>query len=110
MGVSFHGLPPLIHLPLALLAGTVGGELRVLLTASLKHRFGASELITCIMLNYAAIYLVAFFVTGPLKEAGSAFPQSAMVAESARLPRVIGGTRLHAGIILALLCVFCFTT
>lgn len=60
--------------------------------------------------NYAAICLVAFFVTGPLKEAGSAFPQSAMVAESARLPRVIGGTRLHAGIILALLCVFCFTT
>ncbi len=105
VGVSFNELPPLIHLPLALLAGAVGGGLWGLLTASLKNRFGASELITCIMLNYVATYLVAFFVTGPLKEAGSAFPQSAMVAESARLPRIIEGTRLHAGIILALLCV-----
>lgn len=105
VGVYCAGLPAVIHLPLAILAGAVGGGLWGLLAAWLKNRFGASELITGIMLNYIAILLISFFSTGPMKDPTSNFPQSAAVAESAVLPRLLAGTRLHAGVILALLCV-----
>lgn len=105
IGVSLPGLPMAIHLPLALIAGAVGGGLLGLLTGWLKNRFGASELITGIMFNYVAIQLVSYFVTGPLKEAGGNVPQSDPVADSAQLPAILPGTRLHVGFLLALLAI-----
>lgn len=105
-GIGLSGLPPLIHLPLTLLAGVMGGGMLGLLTGWLKNRFGASELITGIMFNYMATWLTSYFVTGPLKEVGgNDFPQTAMVAEAARLPGILPGTRLHAGFLVALLCI-----
>ncbi|MEL7610184.1 MAG: ABC transporter permease [Bacillota bacterium] len=105
VGISLAGLPAVLHLPLTLLAGAIGGGLLGLFTGWLKNRFGASELITGIMLNYMAIRLISYFVTGPLKEPGGSIPQSEAVALSAQLPRILSGTRLHAGLILALLCI-----
>lgn len=105
VGVGFVGLPGFIHLPLALLAGAVGGGLWGLLAGWLKNRFGASELITGIMLNYVAILFISFFATGPMKDPTSDYPQSAVIQESAKLPRILSGTRLHAGVVVVLLCV-----
>ncbi len=105
VGIHFAGLPVAVHLPLTLLAGALGGGLWGLLCGALKQKFGASELITGIMLNYIAIQLISFFVTGPMKEEGAAFPQSAEIAKSAQLGRILPGTRLHAGILVALLCI-----
>lgn len=105
VGVSFSGLPIFLHLPLALLAGALGGGLLGLLTGWLKNRFGASELITGIMFNYVAIQVVSYFVTGPLKEAGGNVPQSDAILKSAQLPVVFPGTRLHAGFLLAILAI-----
>jgi simple sugar transport system permease protein len=107
VGVNFSGLPMFIHLPFAIIAGMLGGGFLGLLIGWLKNRFGASELITGIMFNYIAIWLVSYFVTtGPLREGD--FPQSARMFETARLPRIIEGTRIHAGIFLALLAVLFF--
>ncbi len=104
-GVYFTGLPAFLHLPLAILAGALGGGLWGLLAGWLKNRFGASEMITGIMLNYIAVLLISFFATGPMKDPTSDFPQSAVVGPGASLPRLLAGTRLHAGVILAILCV-----
>ena len=103
VGVSLSGLPLAIHLPLALIAGAIGGGALGLLTGWLKNQFGASELITGIMFNYVAIQLVSYFVTGPLKESGGNVPQSDPIADGAQLPVVLSGTRLHAGFLLAVL-------
>jgi general nucleoside transport system permease protein len=108
VSISLEGLPMFIHLPLAILAGFVGGGLWGLLAAWLKIRFGASEVITTIMLNYIAIHWVSFLVTGPMKEIGGNMPQTAPIPTSAVLPRILGGTRLHLGIIIALLAVCIF--
>lgn len=105
VGIYGAGLPMVLHLPLTLLAGALGGGLWGLLCGALKLKFGASELITGIMLNYIAIQLISYFVTGPLKEEGAAFPQSAEIAPGAQLMRILPDTRLHAGIIVALLCI-----
>ena len=105
VGIYVTGLPIYLHLPLALIAGFIGGGLYGLLAAWLKVRFGASELITTIMLNYIAVNLISYFVTGPMKEVGGDFPQTSQLAVTAQLPKLLPGTRLHAGIIVAILCI-----
>lgn len=103
-GTMIHGLPIFIHLPLALIAGFIGGAIFGMLVGVMKTRFGASELITTIMLNYVAINFISYMVTGPMKDTASGtFPQSKQILESARLPRLMAGSRLHAGIFIVIL-------
>ena len=70
----------------------------------LKASREMNEIIVTILMNYIAIFLVSYFVHGPMKEPGWN-TQTAAVAETARLPLILPGTRLHAGLYLALACV-----
>jgi len=111
VGVTFTGLPVFIHLPLAILAGILGGGLLGLLIGWLKNRFGASELITGIMFNYISILLVGYFVStmyGPLRDRDAFLSQSARMPDSAILPRILEGTRIHAGVFIAILALVFF--
>jgi general nucleoside transport system permease protein len=104
--VGFHwDLPPGLHLLLAILAGMLGGALWGGLAGVLKAKTGAHEVITTIMLNYIALYLLAYLlsVKGFQKPPyGQAI--SNPVFKSAQLPPLLGGSvRVHAGLILALL-------
>lgn len=105
VGTNFAGLPSALHIPFTLVAGFLGGALYGMLVGLMKNFFGASELITTIMLNYIAISFCSWCISGPIKDldASSNFPQSRAVLESAQLPRILTGTRLHAGIIVAVL-------
>ncbi|MGE5552312.1 MAG: ABC transporter permease [Betaproteobacteria bacterium] len=105
VAVYIKGLPLLLHLPLAVAAGFAGGGLWGLLAGWLKVRFGANEIITTVMLNYVAINLIGFLVNGPLQEPTKMFPETAQAAVTAQLPRILPGTRLHLGFLLALLAV-----
>jgi simple sugar transport system permease protein len=69
----------------------------------LRHRFGVLEVISTLLLNFVAESLVSLMVQGPLQESQHIYPQSDPIAESARLP-LLPGTRLHAGLGLALVC------
>lgn len=71
--------------------------------AVLRRRFGVLEVISTIMLNFIALHLVSYLVRGPLQEPLGIYPQSPAIAESARLPLLAPPSRLHAGIVLALL-------
>lgn len=97
-------LPALLHIPLILAGGFTAGGLYGMSVALLKNRFGVSELISTIMMNHIAIYLLNYFVTGPMKDPSALnnLPQSAMMAETARLPIIMPGTRLHAGLFFAI--------
>jgi simple sugar transport system permease protein len=100
-GVQFAGLPPSLHICLVLVAGTAAGALWAAIAGILKVAFNASEIVTTIMLNYIAIFMTSYLVTGPLMEQGAAYPQSAKFAHAIWLPRVIPSTRLHIGILIA---------
>src|SRR5262249_62359841 len=71
----------------------------------LKARFGAHEVINTIMLNYVALLLGNYLLSGPMKDPNRliAVAQTPKILESARLPLLIPGTRLHWGFPLALL-------
>ena len=114
-GAFIHGLPMIIHLPLALLAGFVGGGFWGWIAGWLKVKFGSNEIITTVMLNYIAIYLVSYMVSGPIIEPPGDLPQSPPVLPSAQLPYLGSGTQLHLGFVLALImaglyCIFMWHT
>jgi simple sugar transport system permease protein len=76
-GVQFGGLPSWLHIVLILAAGTAAGAFWAAIAGLLKVLFNASEIVTTIMLNYIAIFMTSYLVTGPMMEAGAAYPQSA---------------------------------
>ncbi|MGH2751465.1 MAG: ABC transporter permease [Actinomycetota bacterium] len=105
VGFTFD-LPFVIHLPLALVAGFLGGALWGAIPGFLKARTGAHEVITTIMLNFIALNLLTFFLKTPLyQRPGRDDPLSKEVAEPARLPS-FGDFRVNWGIVLALVVAF----
>ena len=91
-------------LPLVCLAGVLGGMLYAAIPAFLKTRFDVNEILTSLMLTYVGTLFLSALVYGPWKDPdGFNFPQSRMFTDSALLPIVMDGTRLHAGAIVALL-------
>jgi general nucleoside transport system permease protein len=105
VGFAIHGLPVFVHLPLALLAGLLGGAAWGFIPGILKAVTGAHEVITTIMLNYVAAYLSLYLLASTtFRRPGRIDPISKIVAVPARLPHLAGrGMRLHAGVIVALL-------
>ncbi|MER3457713.1 MAG: ABC transporter permease [Chloroflexota bacterium] len=103
VGYSLKGLPAVIHLPLALGAGAIGGAIWAGIPGLLKAKTGAHEVITTIMMNYIAFRLSDYLITGPMKRPGFV-PVTPFVQESARLLRFFSdpNIRLHAGFLLAL--------
>ena len=100
-----HGLPGLVEIPVALAAGILGGFLWGALPGFLKARFGAHEVITTIMLNYVAFGLSDYLISrGPLSDKHASASKTPFIDLHAQLP-TIPGTRLHAGILLALIAV-----
>ncbi len=104
VGISFQNIPAPIHILLALAAGALVGGLWGMIPAILKTRFGAHEVITTMMLSYVALYLNSYMVNYPFKASGWV-SQTVVIAESARLPRLLQGSQLSASIFIALLLV-----
>lgn len=110
VGAHVKGLPAPIHIALILLCGFIGGALWGLIVGLLKVYFGASELITTIMLNYIAMEFVSFCVTNaPFKDmtAGAA-PRMPTVVDSVKLPIILSQTRLHLGFVFALVAILIY--
>lgn len=104
VGFAVKGLPLLVHLPLAVLAGLVGGMVYGLIPGLLKARTGAHEVISTIMLNNIALYITTYAVSSSVFRApGRDDPISKEILASARFPRFSPSLRIHVGIFLVLL-------
>lgn len=103
VGVSLPATMGATGLALALAAGVVGGGAWAVIPAMLRLRFGVLEVISTIMLNVVALNVTGLLVRGPLQEPTHTFPQSSLIDPALRLPHLITGSRLHAGVVLALI-------
>jgi simple sugar transport system permease protein len=83
VGQAFTTLPAIVHLPLAMLSAAVIGAIWAGIPGYLKARTGAHEVITTIMLNYVAILLVEFLISGPLKDQASTAVQTPPSSQAA---------------------------
>jgi general nucleoside transport system permease protein len=89
--------------PAILLAGVLGGMAWAGVVALLKDRFNANEILVSLMLVYVADMVLSYLVFGPWKDpAGYNFPQSKTFEAVTRIPRLMDGSRVHIGIVLAL--------
>lgn len=103
IGTGMLDGPPIVLVPLILLAGAVAGGLGMLGPALLKVRFGADEVVTSLLLNFIILIFVQMMLEGPLKDPmGLGWPQSEPIVDEAALPKLISRMRLHAGFLLAL--------
>src|SRR6201991_5173361 len=93
-------------LPAMLLLGALGGALWAMIPALCKVRFGASEILTSLMLVYVADLFMDYLVRGPWRDPnGMNFPTPAEFDPVATVPVLVEGSRLHAGAILAVIVV-----
>ncbi len=103
VALYFYGQEGFHIIPLMLLAGILGGVFWASIVAFLRVRFNANEILTSLMLSYVAILFLNLMVHGPLKDPeGFNFPESRMFSDSALLPILLEGTRLHIGALFAL--------
>jgi simple sugar transport system permease protein len=103
VGSGMLGLPAPLLLPAVVLAGALAGALLMLGPAWLKVRFGVDEVVTTLLLNFVVLLFVSLLLEGPLKDPMSmGWPQSPPLLDGAMLPKLVARTRIHAGLILAL--------
>jgi ABC-type uncharacterized transport system permease subunit len=93
----------LIVIPI-LVAGVLGGMFWAGITAWLRDRFHANEILVSLMLVYVAVQLLSYLVAGPWKDPqGYNFPQSKNFEMVTRIPRLFEGSRVSIGVFLALI-------
>lgn len=95
------------HIPLLIvlgLGGFIAGGAWGAIAGWLKARWGVSEIITTIMMNYIAIFFVTYIIRGPLQETRRVFPQTDPIPQIAHLDLLLPASRLHIGIVIALFC------
>jgi ABC-type uncharacterized transport system permease subunit len=117
VGFAVKGLPPVLHVTLALVASLLAGGLWAAIAGALKAYADAHEVITTIMLNYIAMQFAGWLIStssegsrpGPLASPESvkdAIARTPEVLKSARLPVVYSvppNFDLHAGVFIAII-------
>ncbi len=102
VAAQMEGAPMPLAIAACVLAGMFGGALLSAIAGVLRIFFNANELLSTMMLNYNKTYLIALVVSGVLKNPDSSMEQTVPVPEAARLPIMLEGSRLHAGVLIAI--------
>ncbi|MDE0067474.1 MAG: ABC transporter permease [Acidimicrobiaceae bacterium] len=106
--LAVPNLPAIVLIPVVMLAGIIGGGIWGAIPGALKAYLGVNEILSTIMLNIVAIQVMNYLLRDPLIdpleiERGTRIPQTERLSENADLPILIEGTRLHLGVVIALL-------
>jgi simple sugar transport system permease protein len=109
IAIYVHGLPSWALITVAFLASAAAGAFWGLLPALAKAFRGTNEILSTLLLNFIAIYIVAYFVArryGPMHGKGVTFAGSDFVQPSAHLPSLLPDAQASSafaiGVVLAL--------
>jgi len=104
VAIAVPDLPRIVLVPLVIIAGAVGGGIWGAIPGALKAYAGVNEILSTIMLNIVAAQFLSFLLQDLLIEEGAIkIQQTERLSENADLPLLTSGTRLHLGVIIALL-------
>jgi ABC-type uncharacterized transport system permease subunit len=106
VGLVLAGGPGWVVVPLALVAGFVGGAIWGAIPGALKAYFNVNEILSTVMMNAIAVQIMNYLLRGPMidpaqAELASQIPQTAPLDFAFRLPRLVP-TRLHLGAAIAI--------
>ncbi|MCB9078648.1 MAG: ABC transporter permease [Anaerolineaceae bacterium] len=105
IGVQMQNVSPWLAIPLMLAGGFVAGMLWALVPALMKVKLAIDEVVTTLLLNSVALFMVSALLNGPWRNPISQWPQSPDIAATAIFPKLIPRSRLHLGFILALVII-----
>jgi len=110
VGFYVTGLPPVLHISLALLAGMIGGAFWASIPAYIRLKFKANEIVTTIMMNYLAVLVTGYLVNYPFRAPGSSNAETSLIQDSAVLTRMVPLSNLSTGIYItiAAFLIICF--
>ena len=102
--MAFDDLPRVLLVPLVIVAGAIGGGFWGAIPGALKAYAGVNEILSTIMMNIVAAHLLSFLLQDLLIEPGEIkIQQTRRLSPNADLPLLPGGTRLHIGVLVAIL-------
>ena len=102
---TFSSLNGVIKIAGGIILGMAAGAVWGAIAGALKAYRKVNEIVSTLLMNYIALYLVNYLYSGPMNAEDSKIPQTVKIPDNAKLPVMIDGTRLHIGVIIALLCV-----
>lgn len=103
VALNMPELPAWLGILICALAGMAGGALWALIPAVLKAYRDLNEVIVTLLLNYVAINLVSYAVSGPLMAPDAPYPYSPEIPRSLFLPYIMPQTDAHLGAVIAVL-------
>lgn len=106
--LALGDLPRIALVPVVLVAGLIGGGIWGAIPGALKAYLGVNEILSTIMLNIVAAQIVNYLLRDPLIdpaeiERGTRIPQTERLSANADLPILLGETRLHLGVVVAVI-------
>ena len=106
VALSLVHLPAVILIPLLIVVGALGGAFYAAIAGWLRAYWGATELVSTIMLNYVAVGVTSYLVSpgGPLSSSSGVGATTNTIPDAAQFP-VIGNSQFHWGFVVALLAV-----
>ncbi|GAA6178778.1 ABC transporter permease [Shimia sp. NS0008-38b] len=105
VGAGLFDWPAVVLIPTIIVCGCAAGAAGMVASTTLKTRFGADEVVTTLLFNFIILILLQYMLEGPLQDPmGLGWPQSAPILDQGMLPQLIDRMRVHAGLIIALIC------
>lgn len=99
VGSGLLQLPPLLMIPVVMLAGFLAGGAMMVVPAVLKQRFGADEVVITLLLNFVVILFIQMLIEGPIKDPlALGWPQSVPLLDAADYPKLVPRMRIHLGL------------
>lgn len=121
LGIKFHDWPAIALLPTVLIGGMLAGAAWAGIAGVLKATVGAHEVVTTIMLNYVAQWLLRFLIIGGPLQLAEGTSKSKPIGNGAMLATFLPNDpsvlvfgqpatvyRVHVGLIIALIAVAVF--
>lgn len=111
VGILDLGLPPIVHILISVVVAAIFAGLWGAIPGYLRAYKGVNEVVATIMLNYIAIYLTSWVVSGfPfIAEPNAIYPMSKIFQPSAFLPILVPGTSLHMGPFIGIILCLAFS-
>lgn len=96
-------MPGPLAMLLMALAGAAAGAAVALVPATLRVKFKVDDVVSSLLLNSVIYYALMALIEGPWKDSFSGYPISPPIEDSANFPVLLEGTRLHLGVVVALI-------
>lgn len=105
VGIMKLPLPSPLYILLEIIVGFIAGALWGVIPGILKAKYKVDDVVTTLLMNSIMIYLVTAVLEGAWRDPVTSWPQSIMIATNAEFPKLITKSRVHFGIVVAIVAI-----